>query len=88
MCLGEQNEAGISGGFEKDKRFMIYITFFFNIIDSYIYMYMYVCIYIYMYMYTLFIYYYKPYVASILGFVRFSDETIVEGWSQQKYGTV
>ena len=49
---------------------------------------MYVCIYIYMYMYTLFIYYYKPYVASILGFVRFSDETIVEGWSQQKYGTV
>ena len=25
MCLGEQNEAGISGGFEEDKQFMIYI---------------------------------------------------------------
>ena len=49
---------------------------------------MYMYVYIYMYMYTLFIYYYKPYVASILGFVRFSDETIVEGWSQPKYGTV
>ena len=46
MCLGEQNEAGISGGFEKDKRFMIYIKLFFYIIGSYIYMYMYVYIYI------------------------------------------